>query len=79
VQGVNYRESLRMEAERLTVSGWVRNRATGGVEAMVHGWPDDVSRMLDWCRQGPPGTHVTSLQANEASGDFEGVERRPSG
>ena len=48
------------------------------VEAMVHGWPDDVARMLDWCRQGPPGARVTSLHVNEAAGEFEGFERRPS-
>ncbi len=78
VQGVNYRESLRMQAQRLNVTGWVRNRADGTVEAMLHGRPDDVSRILDWCRHGPPSAHVTSLQVNEASGAFEGFERRPS-
>jgi acylphosphatase len=79
VQGVNYRESMRMVAERLSVTGWVRNRIDGSVEAMVHGWPEDVSRILDWCRQGPPAAHVTSMQVNEASGEFETFERRPSG
>ena len=64
VQGVNYRESMRMEAQRLNVTGWVRNRSDGTVEAMVHGWPEDVSRMLDWCRQGPLGARVASLQVN---------------
>jgi acylphosphatase len=78
VQGVNYRESMRAEARRLNISGWVRNRVDGTVEAMVHGWPDDVSAMLDWARNGPPGAHVTSLQVNEAAGEYVGFERRPS-
>ncbi len=78
VQGVNYRESMRVQAQRLNVTGWVRNRADGTVEATVHGWPDDVARMLDWCRQGPPGARVTSLHVSEAAGEFEAFERRPS-
>ena len=78
VQGVNYRESMRMQARQLNVAGWVRNRSDGTVEAMLHGRPDDVARMLDWCRQGPPGARVTSLDVNEAAGEFEGFERRPS-
>jgi acylphosphatase len=78
VQGVNYRESLRMQARQLNVTGWVRNRADGTVEATVHGWPDDVARVLDWCRRGPPGARVTSLEVNDAAGEFEDFERRPS-
>jgi acylphosphatase len=78
VQGVNFRESMRMEAQRLNVSGWVRNRVDGSVEAMVHGWPDDVSAILDWVRAGPPGARVTQLQVNEATGEYVGFERRPS-
>jgi acylphosphatase len=77
VQGVNYRESMRMEAQRLNVSGWVRNRVDGTVEAMLHGWPDDVAAILDWARSGPPGARVTSMQVNEATGEYIGFERRP--
>ena len=78
VQGVNYRESMRMQAQRLNVTGWVRNRSDGTVEAMVHGSPDDVAQMLDWCQRGPPGARVTSLQVEEASEAFEAFERWPS-
>ena len=79
VQGVNFRESMRIEAQRRNVTGWVRNRSDGTVEAMVHGWPDDVSSMLDWCRRGPPAARVTSLQVSEASGAFDSFERYPGG
>jgi acylphosphatase len=78
VQGVNYRESMRLQAQRLNVTGWVRNRTDGTVEAMVNGSPEDVLRVLEWCRRGPPSAQVTSLEVSEASGDFEGFERRPS-
>jgi acylphosphatase len=78
VQGVGFRESMRMEAHRLNVNGWVRNRIDGTVEAVVHGWPDDVAAILDWARNGPPGARVMSMQVNEAAGEYTGFERRPS-
>ena len=76
VQGVNYRESMRMQAQRLNVTGWVRNRSDGTVEAMVHGSPEDVAQMIDWCRRGRPRARVT-VPAGEAkrSGAFEAFER----
>lgn len=79
VQGVGFRESMRMEAQRLNVTGWVRNRHDGTVEAMVHGWPDDVNAMLDWARSGPPGARVTRMDVNEASGEYDRFERHPGG
>jgi acylphosphatase len=78
VQGVGYRAYMRMEAVRLGVTGWVRNCVDGTVEATIHGQPEDVSKMLDWARHGPPAAHVTSIQVNEASGEYEGFEQRPS-
>jgi acylphosphatase len=78
VQGVNFREAMRMEAQRLGVTGWVRNRHDGTVEAVLHGWPDNVIAMLDWTRRGPPGARVVQMDVNEAAGEYELFERRPS-
>ena len=78
VQGVGFREYLRREAERLGVTGWVRNRHDGTVEAMVHGWPEDVATVLDWVRRGPPGARVAATDVSEASGEFDTFEHRPS-
>jgi acylphosphatase len=78
VQGVGFREYMRMEAERLSVTGWVRNRHDGSVEAMLHGWPEDVAKILNWTRRGPPAARVAAVEVNEASGEFERFERRPS-
>jgi acylphosphatase len=70
VQGVWFRESTRLEAERLGVRGWVRNCADGSVEALLEGEPLAVRQMEQWCRQGPSAARVTEVQSNcEPAGD----------
>lgn len=61
VQGVGYRAWMRREAERLGVSGWVRNRAGGAVEALVYGDSAAVEELLRACRLGPPLAEVASI------------------
>ena len=78
VQGVGFREYLRREAERLGITGWVRNRHDGTVEAMVHGWSDDVAQLLKWMRRGPPAARVTDVQVSDATGEFETFEHLPT-
>lgn len=78
VQGVGFREYLRREGERLGITGWVRNRHDGTVEAMVHGWPDDVAQILNWMRRGPPAARVTEVSVSDAAGEFETFEHRPT-
>ena len=62
VQGVGYRDFARRAALRLGVSGWVRNRADGTVEALIEGAPEDVEAMLAEMRRGPRGAAVTDLR-----------------
>jgi acylphosphatase len=40
----------------------VTNRPDGRVEACFEGDADAVSRLVAWCRQGPPGAHVTGVE-----------------
>jgi acylphosphatase len=49
------------EAERLGLSGWVRNCRTGEVEAVVCGAPELVDEMIAACRRGPPGALVERI------------------
>ena len=58
VQGVFFRTSCADLAERLGLSGWVRNIEGGGVEAVFEGTESAVERMLSWCREGPPLARV---------------------
>ena len=67
VQGVWFRESARQRAERLGVSGWVRNRPDGAVEAELEGEPDDVEILVWWFGHGPPQAQVDSLEVEQRS------------
>ena len=67
VQGVGFRWGAREAAQRLGVTGWARNRLDGSVEAEIEGEPEQVGRMLDWLRTGPPGAAVESLDVTEAA------------
>jgi acylphosphatase len=61
VQGVWFRGAMQDEAERLGVSGWVRNRRDGSVEAEIEGEPAAVEALVTWARHGPPGARVADL------------------
>jgi acylphosphatase len=75
VQGVGYRAFVRSWAIRLNVSGWVRNRTDGAVEALVQGGTDDLEALLAEMRRGPLGSEVISLRIIEADeGGVEGMD-----
>lgn len=77
VQGVGYRESMRMVAQALDVTGWVRNREDGSVEATVQGLEPAVERVIAWCHNGPPGANVKWVEAKliEAEQEFIAFSR----
>ena len=78
VQGVWYRESMRQEAARLRVTGWVRNRADGSVEAVVQGSPEAVEALTQWSRHGPDQARVEAVEVSPAEGEFASFEKRPT-
>lgn len=61
VQGVFFRDSCRREANARDVAGWVTNRPDGTVEAVFEGAPEDVRALIDFCRSGPRGADVSSV------------------
>ena len=63
VQGVGYRETMRREAASLGVTGWVRNRHDGSVEALVDGPPDAVRALVDWAWRGPRAARVAGVKS----------------
>jgi acylphosphatase len=77
VQGVGYREWMVREAQRLGVSGWVRNRPDGSVEALVYGGVDAVEELLRSCRRGPRMAAVSRIEEDWADPpDAPGFVRR---
>jgi acylphosphatase len=69
VQGVWFRATTREQAQRLGVSGWVRNTPEGAVEAHMQGDDGAVDALLAWCRQGPPGARVKQVAADAVEPD----------
>ena len=79
VQGVGFRYSMAEEARRLGVTGWVRNRPDGTVEAAIDGEAAAVDALLAWARRGPASAHVTDVQVTEVAETFGRFEMRTTG
>ena len=69
VQGVFFRDSARKRAERLGLTGWVKNLPDGRVEALFEGPSEKVREMVRWCEQGPSHAEVEDVDT-----DFEAPE-----
>lgn len=65
VQGVGYRASFEAKARELGLTGWVRNRLDGSVEAMVCGDAQALDKIVDWARRGPPAARVRDVSATD--------------
>jgi acylphosphatase len=62
VQGVFFRDTARRRAEAAGVSGWIRNRPDGAVEAVFEGDPERVEEMVEFCRHGPSRAEVAKVE-----------------
>lgn len=62
VQGVYFRDYAQKEARGLGLSGWVRNRPDGSVEAVLEGETEKVEQMLAWLHIGSPQAEVREVQ-----------------
>lgn len=78
VQGVGFRFYLEHKARQHGVTGWVRNRRDGSVEAAIQGSADAVEAMVAAARRGPRGALVTDVQISEDGGDYAAFEIRPT-
>lgn len=65
VQGVGFRWFVRRTAQELGVTGWVRNRNDGRVEAEAAGEPDALAELERRLREGPPGAAVAAVAVEE--------------
>ncbi len=65
VQGVFFRDTCRREAAGHGVTGWVRNRHDGTVEAVFEGPAAAVQAMVDWAHHGPRHASVSRVEVSE--------------
>jgi acylphosphatase len=80
VQGVGFRYAMQREAARLGLTGWVRNRRDGSVEALAQGNEAAVAALTAWARHGPAGARVAQVRVASAAADaaLPGFEQRPT-
>jgi len=78
VQGVFFRSETQYEAKKRGVKGWVRNLPDGRVEAVFEGEEEKVKELINFCKHGPPGARVTSVEVRweNYTGEFKNFEIR---
>ena len=67
VQGVGFRAFVEEVASDRGLQGWVRNRRSGEVEAVLAGEGADVDAAIDACRKGPSAARVDRVDQREAT------------
>lgn len=70
VQGVGYRNYMAYKARQFHITGWVRNRSDGSVEAVIQGAAQNVDALIVRAHRGPPKASVTEVRVSETSGEF---------
>ncbi len=80
VQGVGFRDWAITTGKRLGLTGWVRNRGDGAVEALIVGEEDAVGKMIEACRRGPPLAKVDEIDIDPVDLDIlpEGFTQLPT-
>ena len=74
VQGVGFRYAFADQARARKLSGWVRNRRDGSVEAIVAGPEADVEALIAWAHRGPPAARVSAVAVEPATPDWREFE-----
>ena len=72
VQGVFFRQALKVMAKKNNIFGWVKNLKDGRVEAILEGDEVKVSRLVDWSHGGPANARVEDVEIHNEkfSGEF---------
>ena len=67
VQGVFFRQSTREIADQLNINGQVRNLHNGDVHIIATGTKEQLDKLTQWCKKGPPRAKVTGVDVQEIS------------
>tara|TARA_Y100000310_G_C20261137_1_gene613686 strand:- start:143 stop:433 length:291 start_codon:yes stop_codon:yes gene_type:complete len=73
VQGVLFRQSARVKAVELALTGFAKNLLDGKVEIVVEGQKEKVKEFIAWTKQGPQLARVDNVETaeEEYTGEFE--------
>jgi acylphosphatase len=76
VQGVFFRQGVKMIADELGIRGWVRNETDGSVKIVAEAEEQDLRKLLEWCRNGTELAKVENIreQWSEGTGAFTRFE-----
>ena len=70
VQGVGFRHWLYVKATEKNVHGWVKNKITGEVEALLIGNDNDVNTLIKQCSIGPSSSIITQIKIQDYQQDY---------
>ena len=70
VQGVGFRYWLYKAAMQRNIEGWVRNKISGEVEALLIGNDTEVNSLIKLCRKGPPSSEVTKVKVQNYQKEY---------
>jgi len=78
VQGVYYRETSKKTAEKLGISGWIKNLKDDRVEGVFEGDKSKVEKMVSWSRKGSFWASVDSFDViwEDYKSEFSNFEIR---
>jgi len=62
VQGVFFRQSLKIKAKQNDIFGWVKNLKDGRVEAILEGNEEKINRIIEWAHGGPANARVEDVE-----------------
>ena len=62
VQGVFFRQALKIMAKKNNVNGTVRNLSDGRVEAVLEGEDIDVGTLVEWAHSGSANARVEDVE-----------------
>ena len=70
VQGVGFRHWLYMKATKKNIRGWVKNKITGEVEALLIGNDEDVNDVIKQCERGPSSSNVIQIRIQDYQQEY---------
>ena len=70
VQGVGFRYWLCEAAMQRNIDGWVKNKISGEVEALLIGNDTDVNNLIKLCEKGPPSSEVTKVKVQSYQREY---------